>query len=98
MQVWEKYVEPVIADGDDAADGATNGHAGGSSRERLDVVVTEVVDGGSFWAQKAEEPRVAWLQEQLRLVPSGAAGSKARCTRLTSRLMWRVEGRTAPCE
>ena len=73
-----------MAEGDEAGDGATNGHAVGGSRERLDVVVTEVVDGGSFWAQKADEPRVAWLQDQLRLVPNGSAGSKVRCARFTT--------------
>ncbi len=85
-QVWEKYVEPVAAEGDEAADGATNGHAAGGSRERLDAVVTEVIDGGSFWAQKADEPRVAWLQEQLRLVPAGSSGAKVRPALGRSRL------------
>ena len=75
LQVWEKYVEPVVVDGEDGAVGATNGHA---SRERMDVIVTEIADGGSFWAQKADEPRVAWLQEQMRLVSGTDIGPRVR--------------------
>ena len=68
----------MAADAEEGAVGATNGH---SSHERMDVVVTEIVDGGSFWAQKADELRVAWLQDQMRLVSGTDPGPRVRrCT------------------
>lgn len=53
--------------------------AGGEQgRERMEVLLTHVLDGGSFWVQKANEPRVAWLEEQMQAVAACEAGPRVR--------------------
>lgn len=61
VQVWEKY----SPEADTPAE--TNGAAEpATSREPRPVVVTEVQDASSFFVQFADEPRVNWIEEQLR--------------------------------
>lgn len=51
--------------------------AGGEQgREKIEVLLTHVLDGGSFWVQKANEPRVAWLEEQMQAVAACEAGPR----------------------
>lgn len=67
--------EPVEGDEEEAA--AANGQLG---REKMAVLVTEVLDGASFWVQKAEEPRVAWLEEQMQALAGSPPGPRVRPT------------------
>lgn len=66
LKVWENWNpedDVVVGEEDDdaAAAAATSG-----SGEVLSVTVTEVTDGNDFFVQSATEPRVQWLEEQLR--------------------------------
>ncbi|KAF8068404.1 elongation factor G [Scenedesmus sp. PABB004] len=65
-QIWSNWTpedDAVATGGDDDAAPGSSAPGGG---ETLAVTVTEVVDGGEFFVQSATEPRVAWLEEQLR--------------------------------
>eukprot|EP00879_Flechtneria_rotunda_P013848 GHRR01014464.1.p1 GENE.GHRR01014464.1~~GHRR01014464.1.p1 ORF type:complete len:545 (+),score=253.02 GHRR01014464.1:424-2058(+) len=67
LKVWENWTpeeDAVAADVDDEA--TANGSAAAAGGETLAVSVTEVTDGNEFYVQSTSEPRVAWLEEQLR--------------------------------
>ena len=61
----------VEGEDEEGAQGATNGSNGhaaagsSSGQEMVPVVVTEVVDCTEFYVQFTNEPRVAWITEQL---------------------------------
>jgi len=61
IKVWENYVEDAVPSAEDAVEGAQS--AVSSAVEK--VTVTDVRDGKTFYVQRAAEPRVAWLEEQL---------------------------------
>ena len=75
VQVWEKYVVPVREEGTEMVE-----VGGEQGRERMEVLLTQVLDGGSFWVQKANEPRVAWLEEQMQAIGVREAGLRVRLT------------------
>ncbi len=63
--MWERDEPAAAASADDEA-GANGGSSGtGGARESVQVVVTDVVDAGSFCVQLAGEPRVDWIAEQM---------------------------------
>lgn len=57
-KIWEDWKEPTMEEA--AASGSAV-----VKREATKVTVTEVRDGVLFYTQPVEEPRVAWLAEQL---------------------------------
>uniref|UniRef100_A0A0D6R1R8 Ribonuclease n=1 Tax=Araucaria cunninghamii TaxID=56994 RepID=A0A0D6R1R8_ARACU len=58
LKVWEHYEEDQKAANGSASDSK-------SKKEVLKVVVTEVLDGGRFYAQVASDPTVSSIQKQL---------------------------------
>lgn len=58
-KVWESWQEPTLEEAAEAGVSAV------PKREATKVTVTEVRDGVLFYTQPVEEPRVAWLAEQL---------------------------------
>eukprot|EP00882_Tetradesmus_deserticola_P005631 GHRQ01005927.1.p1 GENE.GHRQ01005927.1~~GHRQ01005927.1.p1 ORF type:complete len:442 (+),score=261.50 GHRQ01005927.1:56-1327(+) len=66
LKVWENWnPEDDVVEGEDDDEAAASAAASGSG-EVLPVTVTEVVDGNDFFVQSTTEPRVQWLEEQLR--------------------------------
>jgi hypothetical protein len=66
-QVWENWSPEDEAAGaeDEEANGGEPGSSSGGGAD-MRVVVTEVTDNGEFYVQSVEEPRVAWIAEQLK--------------------------------
>eukprot|EP00887_Chlorella_sp_A99_P001577 scaffold8.g1577.t1 len=63
LRVWEKDDGSTAEAAADAVGGDQN--AVPAERVRVQVVVTEMRDSNAFYVQMAEEPRLAWLAEQL---------------------------------
>ncbi|GBF98194.1 hypothetical protein Rsub_10694 [Raphidocelis subcapitata] len=72
LKIWEGWTpedDAAAGDGDDdatAAAGEGGGAGGGGAGEVLSVTVTEVVSGNEFFIQVADEPRVRWVEDQLK--------------------------------
>ncbi|KAK9813035.1 hypothetical protein WJX72_007851 [[Myrmecia] bisecta] len=65
LKVWENYVAPVASVETGTDEEHPNGGASGQ-RESTHVTVTEVRSAAEFYVQMVDEPRVAWLEEQLK--------------------------------
>lgn len=73
-KVWEDWKEPK------AEEAAEAGVSAIPKREAAKVTVTEVRDGVLFYTQPVEEPRIAWLAEQLaRLSTESTAPVRCCC-------------------
>jgi staphylococcal nuclease domain-containing protein 1 len=72
LKIWEKWTpeQEALENGGEADATAELGIAGApsASQEVLEVVVTEVVSCNEFFLQRVDEPRLAWISEQLRAV------------------------------
>lgn len=80
LKIWESWnPEDDKAAGDDDEEAAAEGGAAATSGggEVLSVTVTEVANGNEFFMQVAEEPRVRWIEEQLKAVSLGDAPAAA---------------------
>ncbi|KAI8465187.1 MAG: hypothetical protein J3K34DRAFT_473642 [Monoraphidium minutum] len=76
LKIWEHWSpEDDKVEGDDD-DAAAEG-AGGGAGEVLTVTVTEVANGNEFFLQVVEEPRVRWVEEQLKGLSLGDAATPA---------------------
>lgn len=64
LKIWESWTpEDDKVEGDDTGEA---GEATGGAGEVLTATVTEVANGNEFYLQSAEEPRIRWIEEQLK--------------------------------
>ncbi|GAX85627.1 hypothetical protein CEUSTIGMA_g13042.t1 [Chlamydomonas eustigma] len=73
LKMWEKWTPEQEAlenggEGDATAELGVAGASSSASQEVLEVIVTEVVSCNEFFLQRVDEPRLAWISEQLRAV------------------------------
>ncbi|KAI3435969.1 hypothetical protein D9Q98_002027 [Chlorella vulgaris] len=77
LKVWEKD-EPEAAaaatEEEESAAAAASG-GGGGSREKMEVVVSDVADANGIYVQVADEARVSWVAEQLAELSLGESAA-----------------------
>lgn len=77
LKIWENWTpeddKPADADEAGADEAGASGSSGGG--EVLNVTVTEVANGNEIYLQVTDEPRVQWIEEQLRGLSLDAAAA-----------------------